>query len=193
MIPRGGGVGDEFLPISPTDFFRKGEFKDTEVLLGVTRDEGTMFVALQLGSEKGDMFGQTVNADSVNETTAENMTQTFRQNEQYDKIAQNYFQRVKEESRYTYLDAVSDIVGDSLITCSTVFHADFQSLKKRPVYFYVFDYRSPSSRYPEWAGVPHFEEVQYMFGNPLLKVFSKNEEELSRDIMDMWVAFTKTG
>lgn len=190
LVPR---VGDDFLPMSPSELMRKGEFKDTELLLGVTRDEGSMLAAFQLGDENGDWYGETIDANSFQEHTAKEILQPFIKNNHYDKIVHKYFQRVKEQSRYTYLDAVSDILGDSIITCPTVFHADFQSLKKRQVYFYVFDYRSPSSPYPRWMGVPHFEETPYVFGNPLLKAFSDKEEELSRYMMDRWVAFARTG
>ena len=190
LIPR---VGDEFLPENPIDMLRKGESKDTEILLGVTRDEGSMFLAFQHGFEKEDYFGHLVDANAFNESSVLGMIQLLAKNENYEEIAQKYLKRVKEESRYTYLNAVSDIIGDAMITCSTMFLADIQSLKNQPTYFYVFDYRSPSCRLAEWMGVPHFEEVQYVFGNPFLKVFSENEEELSKDIMDMWIAFAKSG
>lgn len=110
LIPR---VGDEFLPKNPTDLFRSGEFKDTELLIGITRDEGTLFITFQLGYMNGDMFGEKIDVNAFNETRAREMVQSLIQNEPYDKIAQNYFKRAKEDSRYKYLNAVSDIIGDS--------------------------------------------------------------------------------
>ena len=186
-------VGDEFLPMSPTDLFRQGDFKDSEVLLGVTKDEGSMFVSLKLGFDNEEHFGQSIDITAFNETTAKQVTKSYAVNKDYEKVIQTYFKRAEEESRYTYLDAASDITGDFLITCAVVFQADFQSLKNHPVFFYLFDYRTPSSPFPEWVGVPHFEETPYVFGNPLWGTFSENEEELSKDIMDMWTTFAKTG
>ena len=190
LIPR---VGEEFLPEDPTDMFRKGESKDTEVLLGVTRDEGSIFLSFKQGFENGDFYGQSFDANTFNKSSAEAVIQPLVTDKNYEKIALKYMKRVKEESRYTYLHAVSDMMGDSMITCSTMFLADFQSLKNQPVYFYVFDYRSPSSPFAEWMGVPHFEETQYVFGNPFMKSFSESEKELSKDVMDMWISFAKSG
>lgn len=190
LVPR---IGNDFLPKSPAELMRKGDFKDTELLLGVTRNEGSMFIAFHLGFENEDLFGEKIDPKAFDEAAAKKAVESLMNNEHYAKIVQKYFKRVKEGSRYTYVDAVSDIMGDTLITCGAVFHADFQSMKNRPVYFYLFDYRSPLSRYPEWAGVPHFEETPYVLGNPFHSRFLENEIALSKDMMDMWVAFAKTG
>lgn len=194
LLPR---VGDEFLPINPIDLFRKGEFKDTEVLLGTTADVGSLYVALGLRLPNSDLLRENPNA--LNETSAEKMVLSFLKNtrkinEKYiDKIIQTYFNRVENESRYAYSKAVGDILADYMITCPVMFQADFLSLKKRPVYFYLLDYKSPSSPYPSWAGMTPFEDVQYVFSNPQWKAFSVYEEELSKDVMKMWVSFAKTG
>lgn len=195
LLPR---IKDEFLPMDPIDFFRTGDFKDTEVLFGVTADEGSMTVALLLGFPTGDIYGERIDPNALNETFAKEMVRSFLRNikvneEEDDNIIENYFNRAKIESRYTYLKAVSDIIGDGLITCPTVFQADFQSLKKHKSYFYLFDYKSSASPFPVWAGVPHFEEVQFVFGNPQWNIFSSYEEELSKDVMKMWTNFAKTG
>lgn len=189
LLPR---VGDTFLPENPIDLFRKKEFKNSELLLGVNRDEGTSFLSLQKPDIFG-MFGQKVDPNAFDENSAKQIIQAMVKIDDDNKILQNYLDRPKFESRYTYLNAMGDILGDYLITCSSVFQADHHSLAGNRVYFYLFDYRSASSPRAEWMGVSHFDEVQYVFGNPFYKNLTEYEEELSKDIMDMWTSFAKTG
>lgn len=188
LIPR---VGDELLPETPIQLFRKGEFKDTELLLGINRDEGPSFLALQRPNIFGPL-GEKVDASTFNEATAREIMKSMAIFVDGD-IIQNYLDRVKHESRYTYLTAMGEFLGDFLITCGSIYQADYHSLRDNQVYFYLYEFKSPSSPRAEWMGVTHFEEVPYVFGNPLHKNFTEHERELSNDVIDMWITFAKTG
>lgn len=190
LIPR---VGDDFLPGTPADLYRTGKFKDAEILIGTTRDEGSILLTF-MKSEIFGLLGEKVNASTFNETSAKAILLPLLGFKSGNDIIHSYFKRVQGKSRYTFLDATNELLGDFFITCGAVFQADFQSLKNQPVYFYMFDYRPKSSPFAEWMGVSHFLEVPYVFGNPLHhQVFSEFEEELSNDMMNMWVSFAKTG
>nr|ANQ45786.1 AChE6 [Pardosa pseudoannulata] len=189
MLPR---IGDSFLPESTLDTYKNGNFKDTEIMLGVTSNEGALL--LTMNRENAGWFGEKVEVQNFNETSARQYLKHFTQNSDiYSGIIQEYFDRVKMDPGYTYLQATADIIGDLIITCGAVFQADYYSLRDNPVYFYVFDYRPDSTPLPEWMGAAHFDEMQYVFGNPMHQEFTGYEKEFSGDIMDMWVAFAKTG
>lgn len=189
LIPR---VGDDFLPTTPTDLFRTGKSKHAEMLIGVTRDEGSMLLTFM----RSDIFGavgEKVDSNSFNDAEAQQLVTSLLHFETSKDFTQSYFEKVKEGSRYTYLNALSDLVGDFMLTCGAVFQADYHSLQNQPAYFYIFDYRPPSSPFAEWMGVFHTAELPYVFGNPIGKTFTDFEDEFSKDIMDMWTTFAKTG
>uniref|UniRef100_T1DFV2 Carboxylic ester hydrolase n=1 Tax=Cupiennius salei TaxID=6928 RepID=T1DFV2_CUPSA len=188
-------IGDSFLPENVVDLFNNGDFKDTEILLGVTRDEGPLLFTLQVPDLLG-LFGEKGETPVFNETSARQYfhhVSRIVNGEVHNEIVDKYFDRVKKDPGYTYVKATADIIGDFIITCGVVFQADYYSLRDNPVYFYLFDYRPDSTPLAEWMGVAHFDEMQYVFGNPVHGEFTEYEEEFSRDIMDMWVAFAKTG
>lgn len=190
LIPR---VGDEFLPVNPIDLFKKGDFKTAELLVGVTKNEGTALLAIQ----RPDVFGRLgdkVDTLAFNETSAKNLLQSIIKIGNDNKIIESYLDRSNFESkRHTYLNAMADAMGDFLINCGVVYQAEYHSSKENQVYFYMFDYRTTSSPLADWMGVAHLDDVPYVFGNSFHKDFTQYEEELSNDMMDMWLAFAKTG
>ncbi|KAJ7384145.1 hypothetical protein OS493_023473 [Desmophyllum pertusum] len=61
--------------------------------------------------------------------------------------------------------------------------ADTISFQHAPVYLYEFAHRSvKASIYPEWMGVPHFENVLYDFGIPLFPTLSSNYDAADRNV-----------
>uniref|UniRef100_T1E184 Carboxylic ester hydrolase n=1 Tax=Cupiennius salei TaxID=6928 RepID=T1E184_CUPSA len=184
-------IGDSILPENTNDLFRKGYFKDTEILLGINRDEGSLLFTLQMPALLG-VFGERAETAEFNETSARQFVSTRVGDVSYG-IEEEYFGRVRRIPGYTYVRATADLYGDLIINCGTVFHADYYSLRDNPVYFYLFDYRPDSTPLAEWMGVAHFDEIQYVFGNPMHEEFTKSENQLSRNIMDKWAAFAKTG
>ncbi|XP_066586116.1 neuroligin-4, X-linked-like [Prorops nasuta] len=67
-------------------------------------------------------------------------------------------------------------------------------------YFYVFDYQSKDSDYPQKAGSVHGEELPYVFGAPLVDGFghfsrnyTKAEVGLSESIIQYFANFVRTG
>lgn len=188
-------IGEDFLPESTINSFRKGHFKDTEILLGITKDEGTILLT-SLMPELLGFFGEKDVTAVFNEATAKHLIKnlvSLSRESTDDKIIQAYLNRVNNEKGYTYGKAVSDAFGDFALTCGAVFQADIHSLRNNPTYFYMFDFRPPSTVLAEWMGVAHFEEIPYVFGNPIYAGFMEYEKELSRDIMGMLATFAKTG
>jgi carboxylesterase type B len=71
---------------------------------------------------------------------------------------------------------------------------------KRPagrVFYYRFMARSsPRRQFATWAdGALHYEEVQFVFGRPLVQpnLYLESEQKLSRRLMRYWTNFAKYG
>lgn len=63
------------------------------------------------------------------------------------------------------------------------------------VYLYLFDHRASNLAWPEWMGVIHGYEIEFVFGLPLEKRlnYTVEEERLSRRMMRYWANFARTG
>lgn len=63
------------------------------------------------------------------------------------------------------------------------------------VYVYLFDHRASNIVWPEWMGVIHGYEIEFVFGLPLEKRlnYTQEEEKLSRRMMKYWANFARTG
>lgn len=188
-------TGDKFLPESSIDSYRKGNFKRKDILLGIIRNEGALLLTALKPLVFG-IYGEIGTLNPYNEDTTRKLLKQIiktRSESTDNKIIQAYINRVNNEEDYTYLRAMTDAVGDFVISCGPIFQADFHSLRNDPVYFYMFEYRPPSTPLAEWMNITHFEDLPYIFGNPMHSNFTEEEKELSKDIMNMWIAFIRTG
>jgi len=95
-----------------------------------------------------------------------------------------------------YRDRLDDMVGDVAVVCPLLDLADKRSEGgEGSVYFYHFVQRSSQNPWPEWMGVMHGYEIEFVFGLPLdesLK-YTAHEQELSRNMMKLWANFARTG
>lgn len=188
-------TGDNFLPENTVDSYRKGNFKRKEILLGITKNEGALFLTA-LRSNLFGIFGEKAESIFLNETLTKQILKSFIKTgfeSVDDTIIGTYIRRVYSEDEHMYLKAMSDAVGDFIINCGVIFQADFHALRNDHVYFYMFDYRSPSTPLAEWMDVTHFEDLPYYFGNTMYNNFMEDEKMFIRNIMDMWITFIRTG
>jgi len=88
------------------------------------------------------------------------------------------------------------IVGDIIFVCSDYVFINEFSISNRTVHYYHFLPKPSNSGSPQWVkGAAHSEEVPFVFGIPLVlqQLFSLQEIELSKKIMNDWTNFAKTG
>ncbi|KAG8185539.1 hypothetical protein JTE90_012875 [Oedothorax gibbosus] len=188
FLPR---VGDRYLPELAIKYLHKGTFSDFPMLIGINQDEGPFFLAASLPQ----LFPRSKQTKAITKTLAHSLVQgifsiTEQKNEQ--DIADHFIKSVVNGTSDDYSRAIAMSFGDYLITCSVLFHAELHSMRN-DVYFYVFDRRGSSSPNADWMGTTHFDEVQYVFGNPLFLNFTQQEKGFSHRVMARWVAFAKTG
>ncbi|XP_067129800.1 acetylcholinesterase-like [Centruroides vittatus] len=78
-----------------------------------------------------------------------------------------------------------------MFKCPTNFLAEKFAGSRFNVFHYTFKHRSSTNIFANWTGVPHFEEVHFIFGVPLLK--TDEEQEFNRNVIKLRTSFTKTG
>ena len=62
-------------------------------------------------------------------------------------------------------------------------------------FFYYFQHRSSRNPWPEWMGVMHGYEIEFVFGLPLNPSLGYTQEEvsMSKRFMKYWATFARTG
>ncbi|RWS02856.1 Acetylcholinesterase-like protein, partial [Dinothrombium tinctorium] len=112
-----------------------------------------------------------------------------------DAIIFEYTDWVNVEDKIKNRDAIDKAVGDFAFSCHAIEIAYRYALSGQDVYSYYFTHRSSVSPWPQWMGVLHADEINFIFGEPLDPRFGYNaaEIELSKRMMRYWANFAKTG
>ncbi|XP_057711660.1 acetylcholinesterase isoform X1 [Corythoichthys intestinalis] len=209
-------VDGDFVPDTPEAMLNSGNFKDTQVLLGVNQDEGTYFLLYGAPGfskdndsliSRGDFLeGAKLSVPHANDIGLE-------------AVVLQYTDWMDENNGVKNRDALDDIVGDhnvicplaffarafaqhnalksnaGTVNCATSFSLDAISLFQSGVFLYLFDHRASNLPWPEWMGVIHGYEIEFVFGLPLDKKFNytQDEEKLSRRTMRYWANFARSG
>ncbi|XP_054719054.1 acetylcholinesterase-1-like [Uloborus diversus] len=187
-------VGDEYMPKASIFSYREGNIMQTEILVGINDQEGTFFLSAAAPQYFG-VYGAN-NVKTIGKRLAYQMTRVIFKNteqKQEAEIADFYINTLQNATSDTYTYAIAQSLGDWLINCASVFFAELNSLAGNNVYYYVFKKRPDSSPLAEWMGTTHFDEIQYVFGNPLHDNFTKEEVKFSRRMMARWISFIKKG
>ncbi|XP_072014789.1 cholinesterase-like [Amphiura filiformis] len=190
FVPVNDGI---FLPKDLVDAQDQGSFKQCELIIGSTSNEGNYFLIYGIpGFNKDeesllDVEGY-VKALSI---TFSKFSQSFG----LDAIAFQYRPWKTPNNQSLLRDAVDLAFGDYAFTCPSVEVAKAYAREGNQVYYYRFEERASNSPFPEWMGVLHGDEIAYIFGIPLDPSFgySSREGELSRKLMSFWANFARTG
>lgn len=205
-------VDGEVLPDTPEAMLNSGNFKDTQILLGVNQDEGSYFLLYgapgfskdneSLISRDDFLEGVKLSVPHANDIGLE-------------AVVLQYTDWMDENNGLKNRDAMDDIVGDHNVICPLAHfartYAQHHALKANVgsgfnlmnsagnaqggIYLYLFDHRASNLAWPEWMGVIHGYEIEFVFGLPLEKRlnYTLEEEKLSRRMMKYWANFARTG
>ena len=193
-------VGEAFYPVKSYEAVKSGRFNSkVSILAGVTQDEGSLFVyswfdRLNSSSSK---FNQNVKDYVFHEI--DNLKHLESEGERK-KVIDFYL------SNETKVDMIKNktgqIFGDYVITCPTYFMPKDMVLWSgdNKVYLYKLTHRANSSSNglylnQTWMGVPHGSDLEFVFGVPLRlsQMNSKQDQQFSLLIMNLWTNFAKTG
>ncbi|KAJ8416794.1 hypothetical protein AAFF_G00326720 [Aldrovandia affinis] len=213
------------LPDTPEAMLSSGNFKDTQILLGVNQDEGSYFLLYgapgfskdneSLISREDFLEGVKMSVPHANDIGLE-------------AVVLQYTDWMDENNALKNRNAMDDIVGDHNVICPLQHfarsYAQHNALRFKVgaagstvagvgggnsgaiinsggsnsqggVYLYLFDHRASNLAWPEWMGVIHGYEIEFVFGLPLDKRlnYTTEEEKLSRRMMKYWANFARTG
>jgi len=186
-------IDGSFLDETPQTALEAKNFKKTNVLLGVNRDEGFYFILYYLT----ELFKKEENVF----VTRNDFLKAVKELNLYVKpvgreaIVFEYTDWLNPKDPLKNRDALDRMVGDYAFTCPVMNFAHRFAETGNNVYAYFFSERASTVAWPTWAGVLHGYEIPFIFGEPLDK--SKNydqfEIKLSKRMMAYWANFAKTG
>nr|AAS49410.1 secreted acetylcholinesterase [Dictyocaulus viviparus] len=195
------------------DIIEEGKFKKVPAVMGTVNDEGTFWLPYYL-KETGFTFDSSLPADA-------DENKALITEEEYLKSMDSfapYFKEVTEEQWQNLVEAYRNVfpeelpigerlrngvgrfLGDFFFTCDLADFANkFVENQEDSVYSYYFNMRSSANPWPEWMGVMHGYEIEYMFGQPFFmpSVYKEEllelEREFSKYIMKLLADFVRDG
>ncbi|MFH4974138.1 hypothetical protein AB6A40_000847 [Gnathostoma spinigerum] len=95
-----------------------------------------------------------------------------------------------------WINSLDKMLGDYHFTCNVNEVALANSIHGGETYYYYFTHRSTQQTWPEWMGVVHGYEINFVFGEPYNTKkykYTHEEQELSGRFMRYWANFARTG
>ncbi|XP_078526161.1 acetylcholinesterase isoform X2 [Lissotriton helveticus] len=185
-------VDGDFLPEPAESMLNLGNFKETDILVGVNSNEGSYFLVYgapgfskdndSLISREDFLGGVKMSVPQANEIANE-------------AVVLQYTDWTDENNGLKNRKAMDDLVGDHNVICPVVQTASKYVEHGNKVYTYLFSHQASNLMWPKWMGVLHGYEIEFVFGLPLDRTLNYTEEEemLSRKIMRYWANFARTG
>lgn len=185
-------VDGDFLTDMPETLLQLGQLKKTQILVGVNKDEGTAFLVYGVPG-----FSKDNSSIITRKEFQEGLNIAFPGVSEFGKesILFHYMDLLDDQRAENYREALDDIVGDYNIICPALEFTKMYSEMGNDAFLYYFEHRSSKLPWPEWMGVMHGYEIEFVFGLPLEKRvnYTNAEEVLSRSIMKSWANFAKYG
>ncbi|XP_019741631.1 acetylcholinesterase-like [Hippocampus comes] len=191
-IPFPPVVDGYFLPDEPEILLQSNALPKKEVLLGLNRNEGTYFLVY-------GMPGFNITGESL--ITRKEFIQGVRlAMAGFDAVAEegvvfHYTDWTDEHNSMKNRDSLGDLVGDRFFVSPLLEFARRYSQRGGKTFLYSFDHRSSINPWPEWMGVLHGDEIEFVFGMPLNETwgYTKAEVNMTKKFLKHWANFARTG
>ncbi|KAM8973151.1 acetylcholinesterase [Pelodytes ibericus] len=182
----------DFFPETPETLMNMGKMKTCPMLVGVNKNEGSFFLVYGLPG-----FGVNNESLITREDFVGGLKMAVPQANDIalEAVNMQYTDWEDEQNGAKNRKAMDDLVGDQNVNCPVAYFAGKVSDFGSRVYAYYFDHRSSNLAWPQWMGVPHGYEIEFVFGVPLHASlnYTPQEIELARKIMRYWANFARTG
>ncbi len=192
-------IDGSFLVETPEMTLTRRSFKKCPILLGSNLNEASFFLMYELPE-----YLKLNHSTMSREQFQNSINRLFHYYPQYprtinsfgtDAIIHQYTNWLDSENHLLNLIGLDNSVGDFGFTCNVNEFAHTYAAAGEMVYYYYFTYRYSSNPWPTWMGVLHGDEIVFTFGDPLKPGlnYSREEVDLSREMMTYWTNFAKTG
>ncbi|EEC20056.1 acetylcholinesterase, putative [Ixodes scapularis] len=144
---------------------RRGQFADVDVMVSVTRSEGSVIVLSQPDERFWEKDLNTISMEAL-KPALRKIAATWMKDKHMD-LMEHYATQVAQDDKRALRQMYAEFVDDF----------------------------SAKSKFPKWSGVPHVENVPYYFGVPLWDHdnYSDEDRNFSREVMRAFVSFAKHG
>lgn len=175
-----------FLTEDPRTSLQNGRLKKAEILTGSNKEEGSYFLVYYLSS----ILPKEENVTVPREVFLKTVKTLFP-----DLSDSMHQEIIAEYNSHENLNALDKMTGDFKFACGVNEFAQRYAEEGNDVFMYYFTQRSEKDPWPQWTGIKHGDEIDYIFGGPLNQTlqFSDKEKEFSRRVMRYWANFARTG
>ncbi|XP_054456848.1 acetylcholinesterase-like [Anoplopoma fimbria] len=185
-------VDGDFLPDKVEVLLSTGNLPKKEVLFGLNKDEGPYI--LVYGVPGFDITGQSlITRNEFLKGVA--IAMPHESDVTRDGAVFQYTDWTDENNRTKNRDLLGSLLGDQLFVCPVLEFAHRYSQRGGNTFLYFFDHRSSVNPWPEWMGVMHGYEIEFVFGMPLNASlgYTKNEVNMTKKFMKHWANFARMG
>ncbi|KAH7932690.1 hypothetical protein HPB49_001142 [Dermacentor silvarum] len=191
VAPFGLTYHNEFLPRHPLVAMNRGFFSSVDVVAGVTSDEAALFL---LFPPKPELLLEDLNA-----TATGKLTDSLRAGllgflkADLPDVLKRYTDEVSQGDNNALRRQYIDYVSDRLFNCPLRFFAEKHSERNNKVFAYVFAHKSSKLSLPEWMGVPHASDIQFVFGDPYAEDSDSLDGRMSEAFIRILASFSENG
>lgn len=172
----------------PKQLLQNGDFKKCNVMVGTTT-----FEELSLAPFEIEQYIASLYAGNFNNLKKALKLRLLADDKQIDKIIDWYIPdneiNNKGVNYYVYFIAM---ITDYQYRCPSNEFAEYLSKYNNDIFVYSYGHRSSTSKEdPLFDGAAHSEEIDYMFGVPLManQKFTASERGFSEKMVDLWGNF----
>ena len=192
-------IDGAFLIESPEVSLQRRSFKKCPILLGSNLNEGSFFIIYELQDWLG--LDTKIMKQEQFLTSVEKLFYYYPQypleNNDFgrDAIRYQYSNWLEPDNDHLNVEQLDQAVGDCHFVCHVNHFAHTYASAGENAYMYYFTHRYSSNPWPEWMGVLHGDEIVFIFGDPFKPGlnYTDAERQLSRQMMQYWTNFAKTG
>lgn len=201
LLPFGPVVDGYVLPDSPGKLLGAGKFNKTSVIIGVARDDGSIFMSGVPGVMKGVNVPNGMPRELFTEEISKRIWIRNQTTQIPELLIYQYTDWSNASDPYLLRQQFMDLHSDSVFKAPAILSADAFVKEEVPTYFYQLE-KAPKVfpaipfPLPPWFGIYHRADLLYVFGGPLImaaNLTTAAEIELSKSMMKMWTNFAKTG
>ncbi|KAL3282161.1 hypothetical protein HHI36_005356 [Cryptolaemus montrouzieri] len=190
-----------FLPDTPENLLRTGNFQDVPVITGLNKDEGLIKTSVYL--TKTELFEKLMKDFNKNIVQSLTLNHVHDPHSLSDKIKKFYLGEHKDITIKNGFSGITKIFTDIYFTKALDDAVKLHlNVSKKPMFIYLFAHESGGSfsqlsGTKELLGVSHADELMYLF--PIgIRLFphrkeTESDKRITKLMTSMWANFAKTG